>query len=409
MQSDPPKLARRSRHSSHRRPGSDAVSAGRSRIAALNGVHSLSAPSPHAADTAGDRAAASVVLVAASLDLLGGQGVQAQGLADHLRADGLSARLLPVNPAFPCGVRWLRRLPYARTLVNQALYLSSLPGLRRADVVHVFSAAYFSFLLGPAPAMLAARLLGKRLILNYHSGEAEDHLTRWGPLVHPWLRLADEIVVPSIYLQGIFTRFGYPVKVISNLIDVSRFRYRERVPLGPRFLSIRNLESHYGVDVILHAFARIQLRYPRATLLIGGDGSQRRPLERLARELGLRGVTFIGSFAPTEAPDIYDDADVLLNASAVDNQPVSLLEAFASGLPVVSTATGDIGNMLQGGRAGAIVSAADPEAIAMAAMRLLNDPGRARLLARTARTSLDGFTWSSVRNSWMSLYGQRQV
>ena len=409
MQSDSSKQARRTRYSPHRRPGSDVVSAGRSRRAAVDGGQSLSSAPLHAVDHPRDRAAGSVALVAASLDLLGGQGVQAQGLAEHLRADGVTARLLPVNPVFPHGLRWLRRLPYARTLVNQALYLSSLPGLRRADVVHVFSAAYFSFLLGPAPAMVAARMLGKRLILNYHSGEAEDHLTRWGPLVHPWLRLADEIVVPSIYLQGVFTRFGYPVKVISNLIDVSRFKYRERTPLGPRFLSIRNLESHYGVDVILHAFARIQLRYPRATLLIGGDGSQRRALERLAGELGLRGVTFIGSFTPAEAPDIYDDADMLLNASAIDNQPVSLLEAFASGLPVVSTPTGDIGNMLQAGRAGTIVSDADPEAIAMAALMLLDNPARARLLARTARASLDRFSWSSVRNSWMSLYGQRQV
>jgi len=349
------------------------------------------------------------VLVAASLDLLGGQGVQAQGLADHLRADGVRVNLLPVNPAFPHGLRWLRRIPYLRTLVNQALYLSSLPGLRRADVVHVFSAAYFSFLLGPAPAMLAARFLGKRLILNYHSGEAEDHLARWGPLVHPWLRLADEIIVPSSYLREVFSRFDYPVQVISNLIDVSRFNYRERTIMGPRFLSIRNLEPHYGVDVILHAFARIQLRYPRATLLIGGDGTQRRPLERLAGELGLHGVRFIGSFAPADAPDIYDDADMLLNASMVDNQPVSLLEAFASGLPVVSTSTGDIGNMLQAGRAGTIVAASDPEAMAVAAMMLLDNPARARLLARSARASLDRFTWPSVRNSWISLYEQRQL
>ena len=409
MQSDSSKRARRARYSSHRRPGIDTISAGRSRVSAVNGAHSLSSPPPYATDSARDRGAASVVLVAASLDLLGGQGVQAQGLADHLRADGVRVNLLPVNPAFPHGLRWLRRIPYLRTLVNQALYLSSLPGLRRADVVHVFSAAYFSFLLGPAPAMLAARFLGKRLILNYHSGEAEDHLARWGPLVHPWLRLADEIIVPSSYLREVFSRFDYPVQVISNLIDVSRFNYRERTIMGPRFLSIRNLEPHYGVDVILHAFARIQLRYPRATLLIGGDGTQRRPLERLAGELGLHGVRFIGSFAPADAPDIYDDADMLLNASMVDNQPVSLLEAFASGLPVVSTSTGDIGNMLQAGRAGTIVAASDPEAMAVAAMMLLDNPARARLLARSARASLDRFTWPSVRNSWISLYEQRQL
>ena len=409
MYRDSAKGARQARHSLRRQPDCDIVSSRRRRMSAASSFLAASAPHPGAVEAAQYSAGISVVLVAASLDLLGGQGVQAQALADYLRTEGVNVKLLPVNPAFPRGLRWLRRIPYLRTLANQALYLSSLSGLRKADVVHVFSAAYFSFLLGPVPAMLAARLMGKRLILNYHSGEAEDHLARWGAFVHPWLRLADEIIVPSSYLQGVFDRFGYRVKVISNVIDVSRFKYRERATVRPRFLSIRNLEPHYGVDVILHAFARIQLSYPGATLLIGGDGSQRRLLERLAGDLGLRGVRFIGSFPPAAAPGIYDEADILLNASVVDNQPVSLLEAFASGLPVVSTSTGDIGSMLQAGQAGTIVDNANPEAIATAAMMLLDNPGRARRLADSARISLARFTWPCVRNSWMGVYRQEQV
>ena len=385
-------------------PGGNAVTSGRRPVAVTNGI--LDA---RAADAGPCVNAASVVLIAASLDLLGGQGVQAQTLANNLRAEGMRVRLLPVNPAFPRGLRWLRRVPYLRTLVNQILYLSSLVALRKADVVHVFSASYFSFLLGPAPALLAAKLLGKRLILNYHSGEAEGHLARWGVLVHPWLRLPDEIIVPSNYLHRVFARYGYRVQVISNIIDVSNFKYRERTRIAPRFLSVRNLEPHYGVDVILCAFARIQLRYPRATLLIGGDGSQRSALERLTGELGLTGVCFIGSYAPAEAARIYDDADILLNASVVDNQPVTLLEAFASGLPVVSTATGDIGAMLQAGGAGTIVAPNDPDAMALAALALLDNPVRARGLARSARASLDRFAWPYVRDSWMRAYGQGQA
>ena len=130
-------------------------------------------------------------------------------------------------------------------MVNQALYLRSLVRLRNADVVHVFSASYWSFLLGPVPAMLAARLFGKRVLLNYHSGEAEDHLARWGIFVHPWLRFAHEIVVPSQYLRDVFARYGYRSRVVPNVVDLSRFRYRERIALRPRLLSTRNLESHY--------------------------------------------------------------------------------------------------------------------------------------------------------------------
>src|SRR5262249_37076939 len=150
-----------------------------------------------------------IAMVAAGPDILGGQFVQAANLAAALRAEEVDVRFIRIDPPFPGGVRWARRWPYARTLLNETLYLPSLAGLRRADFVHPFSAAYWSFLLGPAPAITMARALHKRVILHYHSGEAERHLARWGALVHPWLRRVDEIVVPSDYLRGIFAAHGY--------------------------------------------------------------------------------------------------------------------------------------------------------------------------------------------------------
>jgi len=119
-----------------------------------------------------------IAMVAASHDILGGQFVQAASLASALRADGAEVTFIPVNPPFPAAIRWARRWPYARTVLNEALYLPSLGGLRDADVVHVFSAAYWSFLLGPAAAITMARALHRRVILHYHSGEAERHLAR---------------------------------------------------------------------------------------------------------------------------------------------------------------------------------------------------------------------------------------
>src|SRR6185295_18331682 len=127
------------------------------------------------------------------------------------------------DPRFPAALRRLRSCPGLRTALNQALYVPSLRRLRRADVVHAFSASYFSFLLAPVPAMLLARALGKRVVLNYHSGEADDHLSRWGLLVHPWLRLAHEIVVPSEYLSEVFARHGYRTRVVPNIVDTWHF------------------------------------------------------------------------------------------------------------------------------------------------------------------------------------------
>lgn len=339
-------------------------------------------------------------IVAASLEILGGQGVQAKSLIDALVADGYDVTFIPINPSFPRPLNRLRRVKYLRTVVNEVLYVPSLRRLEEVDVAHVFSASYMSFLLAPAPAMIAARLFGKRVVLHYHSGEADDHLTHWGPLVHPWLRLADEIVVPSTFLAGVFRRHGYATRVIPNMVDLSRFVWRDRQPLRPRLLSTRNLEPYYRIDVILDAFATLKRRYPQATLTVVGYGSQRDVLRTRAVE----GVRFLGRVEPHQMPRVCADADIFLNASVLDNQPVSILEAFASGLPVVTTGVGDIPSLVRDGESGVIVPVADPDALARAVSTLLENPQQALAMARNARELVSGFTWEAVRPLWAAAY-----
>ena len=341
-----------------------------------------------------------VAIVAASLDILGGQGVQARTLVEALRADGYAVAFVPINPRFPRRLRWVRRIPYVRTLLNQALYLPGLLRLARADVVHVFSASYWSFLLAPLPAMLAGRLFGARVVLHYHSGEAADHLDRWGVLVHPWLRLAHVIVVPSDFLAGVFADHGHGTRVIRNVVDLTRFTFSDRRPLRPRLISARNLEPYYRVDVVLDAFARVRAEVPEATLVVAGAGSERERLERMAPA----GVRFVGAVAPQWMPALLADNDIFLNASVVDNQPVSILEAFAAGLPVVSTPTGDIPAMVRHDDTGVIAPPLDATAMADAVLVLLRNPERATRLARAARQEIERYTWAAVAEQWASVY-----
>ena len=339
-------------------------------------------------------------IVAASLDILGGQGVQAHSLIDALSRDGYPVTLIPINPRFPRGLRWVRQVKFLRTVLNLALYLPSLIRLASVDVVHVFSASYVSFLLGPAPAITVARLLRKRVVLHYHSGEADDHLAHWGGLVHPWLRLSDVIVVPSEYLAGIFAGHGYQTRVIHNVVDLSRFEFRDRAPLKPRLLSTRNLEPSYRVDVILQAFAILKTHAPDATLTIAGFGSEEPRLRRLAVD----GVRFIGKVEPGSMPNVCASADIFLNASVIDNQPVSILEAFASGLPVVSTPTGDIPAMVLHNHTGLLVAPDDPASLASAVLRLIKEPREAFRMAQRARQEVTNYAWPAVRDEWASVY-----
>ncbi len=346
----------------------------------------------------------SVAIVAPSLEILGGQGVQACSLLRALDGDGVAVSFVAVNPRFPKALQWLRRIPLLRTVVNQCLYLVSLWRLRDVDLVHVFSAAYWSFLLAAAPAMLAARAFGKPVILNYHSGEADDHLRHWGLRVHPWLHLADEIAVPSVYLQTVFATHGYRATVVPNIVDTSAFGYRRRSAIAPRILSNRNFEKHYGVDITLKAFAIIKGRYPDARLTVAGYGREGDNLRRWVRRRGLEGVSFVGRVEPDAMPALYDAVDIFVNASRIDNQPISILEAFAAGVPVISTPTGDIPTMLEQGRLGTLVPLDDVQALAGAVLAVLADSAPARRAARLARQRLRQYSWTVVGEQWLSLY-----
>jgi glycosyltransferase involved in cell wall biosynthesis len=345
-----------------------------------------------------------IAIVAASPDIVGGQGVQAQSLVGSLERDGYAVTFVPIDVRLPRAVRWVRRVPGLRTIVNQLFYVPSLLRLARVDVAHIFSASYWSFLLAPLPAMLVARAFNKRVVLHYHSGEADDHLSRWGVLVHPWLRLADTIVVPSEYLREVFARHGYTVRVIANVVDLSRFRYRPRRPLQPRLLSTRNFEAYYRVDLVIDAFARFRRVVPEATLTLAGYGSRETSLREQAARLAGDAIRFVGTIGQAAMAELLAEHDIFINASVLDNQPVSLLEAFASGLPVVSSATGDIPYMLRRGDAGWLAAPGDAAALADALIALWRDPDGALARARCARERVTDYTWSAVRTQWADVY-----
>ncbi|HYG81012.1 MAG TPA: glycosyltransferase, partial [Pyrinomonadaceae bacterium] len=183
-----------------------------------------------------------------------------------------------------------------------------------------------------------------------------------------------------------------------------RFTFRERRPLRPVFLANRNLEPLYNVGCVLRAFALVQRRYPEARLTVAGDGSQRAELEKLARELGLRHTKFLGQVAPGEMPRLYDEADIYLNGSEVDNMPLSILESFAAGLPVVTTDAGGIPHVVADGETGLLAGVGDHEALAGGAMRLLEDGALAARLAGRALEECRRYSWAAVRGEWLEVY-----
>jgi glycosyltransferase involved in cell wall biosynthesis len=346
-----------------------------------------------------------IAIVAPSMNILGGQAVQASRLLRAWRDDpDVHAWLVPINPIPPGPFAALTRINYVRTAVTQLCYWPLLlRELRRADVVHVFSASYFSFLLAPLPAVRIARLLGKPVVMNYRSGEAPDHLRR-SAVARATLRSVERNAVPSRFLHDVFASFGIRAQVIPNIVDVERFRFRRRETLRPRVLSTRNFETLYNLPCTLRAFRAVQDVYPEAQLTLVGGGSQEAAIRQLAAELKLEHVTFAGRVAPDEIWRYYAEADIYLQTPDIDNMPTSVLEAYASGLPVVSSNAGGVPAILTDGYNGLLVACNDHQAAASAMLRLLQDGALARRVADAAFEGCARYQWSSVRAQWVDLY-----
>jgi glycosyltransferase involved in cell wall biosynthesis len=348
-----------------------------------------------------------VSIVAPSLRYIGGQSAQADLLLRHWQNDpDIDISFLAVDPPLPRVLAWAERIPGLRTILREPIYLARLRrGLKDVDVAHIFSAAYWSFLLAPAPASYFARMKPRsaKTLINYHSGEARDHLQRFRSAKFVLSRV-DKIVVPSGYLVDVFSKFGLPASAVPNIVDLSQFRYRERNPLRPHLVCTRGFSRYYSIDVVVRAFAEIKNEYPEARLDLVGNGPLERDVRKLVSDLNLAGVNFTGVASRQEIGKYYDQADIFINASWLDNMPLSVIEAFASGTPVVTTSPECMPYLVEHERTGLLSPVGDQRALAANVVRLLRDPALAASLAQNAHRESQKYTWQAVREQWLNTY-----
>ena len=350
----------------------------------------------------GEQRTIRVLLIAPSLRILGGQSVQATRLIACLgEIPSLQIAFQPINPKLP---DWIAAIPFFRTACSFIAYCTMLTARAwRYDILHVFSASYYSYSLWTLPALFFAKLYGKKIVLNYRDGQAEDHLKNWRSAI-PTIRMMDAIVSPSGFLVDVFAKFGLRAQSVSNIIDMSQFRFRGRRKLRPLFLHNRILEPLYNIQCTLRAFALIQERYPEARLTLAHDGPSRGELERFARELKLRNTEFIGRVPHGKVADLYDAADIYLTSPDFDCMPGSVLECFASGLPVIATQAGGIPYIATDGETALLVPRNDHQAMAACAFRLLEDEALVERLTTRAYEECKRFCAGPVRDQWFALY-----
>src|SRR4029077_17224819 len=133
-----------------------------------------------------------------------------------------------------------------------------------------------------------------------------------------------------------FREFELNAEAVANIIEWSAFFFRTRKPLRPHLICTRGFHRYYSVDIVVRAFAEVQRAFPEARLDLVGQGPQEEEIRELVRQLDLKNVRFAGVATRKDIGSFYDAADICINASSLDNMPVSILEAFTSGTPVVS-------------------------------------------------------------------------
>jgi L-malate glycosyltransferase len=346
-----------------------------------------------------------VAIVAPSLRYVGGQSVQAELLLRHWIDDpDIEIRLIEVDPPLPRLLAWAENIPGLRTVLREPIYFWHLGrDLKDVDIAHIFSASYWSFLLAPAPASVIAKMRGCKTLINYHSGELRDHLKRFRS-ANFFLRRVDKIAVPSGYLVDVFREFDLSAIAVPNIVDLSQFHFRERTPLRPHLVCTRGFSTYYSVDVVVRAFAEIKKEYPQAQLDLVGSGPLEAEIRKLVVDLNLSNVNFAGVASRQEIGKHYDQADIFINASWLDNMPLSVIEAFAAGTPVVTTSPECMPYLVEHERTGLLSLVGDEKALAANVVRLLRDPGLAAGLARNAHQESQRYTWEAVRKQWLDTY-----
>lgn len=335
----------------------------------------------------------------------GGMANQMRQLAQLLEESSLRVEVVQVNP--PHRPTWISRIPAIRAFFRLVPYLFRLwRVVGKVHLIHVMANSGWSWHLFAAPAVWIGWLRKTPVIINYRGGEAEDFFRYSWRWVQPTVNKATFVVVPSKFLEKVFARRNISTRIVPNIINLKIFypnNHRQSHPL--HLLVARNLEPIYDIATALKAFGFIKKKYPYAKLNVAGSGSLRLDLEQLSKQLGIaESVTFTGRLDNKEMAEIYRNTDLLLNSSLADNMPISLLEALACGVPVVSTNVGGIPYLVEDGRTALLVDPGNAEAMAMAATQILDAPEFAALLRKNGLAVVQNYAWCKVREQWFSVY-----
>ena len=214
-------------------------------------------------------------------------------------------------------------------------------------------------------------------------------------------------VAPSNYLMSAFTSAGFAnTKYIPNSLAIAAYPFKERRNIAPKLLWVRAFKSLYNPTMAMEVLSQLSKTHPNATLCMVGpiNDPSFEDVQKLVTNLGLTSqVRFTGKLSQEAWRALSQDYDIFLNTTNYDNTPISLLEAMALGLPVISTDVGGIPFLITDTLDGILVEKGNTVAMAAEIRRLISEPQIANRIAKNARQKVSQFDWEIVKSAWFSI------
>lgn len=285
------------------------------------------------------------------------------------------------------------------------MVLSVIKNAKKVDyiLIDVFStsAFYFAFITSQL-----ARIFKTKYIPILHGGNLPNRLNRNPIMCDRIFKNSYANVSPSAYLQTAFLNKNIDSILIPNTINIKEYQFKERNQLEPKLLYVRAFAAIYNPIMVIEVLFELKKEYPEATLCMVGpnrDGTLSSVKERI-KELNLEDNVIITGVLPKEEwHQVSENYDIFINTTNVDNTPVSLIEAMALGLPIISTNVGGIPYLISDKEDSILVNKNDVEAMKNGVLSLLKNKQIANSFSNRGRAKVTKMDWGVVKQQWFKI------
>ncbi|RRO21461.1 glycosyltransferase family 4 protein [Flavobacteriaceae bacterium 14752] len=250
-----------------------------------------------------------------------------------------------------------------------------------------------------------AQFFKLKYILILHGGNLPERLNKNPKLCQSLFSNAYINIAPSNYLFEEFNKAGFNnLKLIPNSIEIKNYSFKKRSLLKPKLLWVRAFSDIYNPLLAIKVLKELLKEYPEAELSMVGPFKDEsiQHCKDFAKKHQLP-VTFTGKLPKEDWLAYAKDFDIFLNTTNVDNTPVSVIEAMALGIPVVTTNVGGLPYLLSHQKNAFLVNPDDVNAMLEAILNLLQNQELAQNLSQNGRELAETFDWEVVKDQWQNI------